>query len=94
MLRATLILDRKLVLDRGAIVQIRVWRLPSATPERPHSLKYSLFFGRKGERIVGYDNEAGNHRHYREREESYRFTTLERLIADFEADVRREIANE
>lgn len=96
MLRATLILDRKLILDGGAIVQIRVWRLPSATPERPHGLKYSLFFGRNGERIVGYDNEAGkgDHRHYREREESYRFTTLERLIADFEADVRREIANE
>lgn len=96
MLRATLILDRKLILDRGAIVQIRVWRLPSATPDRPHGLKYSLFFGRNGERIVGYDNEAGkgDHRHYREREESYRFTTLERLIADFEADVRREIANE
>ena len=93
---ASLLEDRKFVLDDGAIVQIRIWRLPRATPERPHRLKYSLFFGRHGERIIGYDNEAGkgDHRHYRGREENYVFVSLERLIADFEADIRKEMANE
>ena len=49
-----------------------------------------------GQRIVGYDNEAGkgDHRHYRDREEPYTLTSLEQLVADFEADVRKEIANE
>ena len=90
---ALLIRDRKAVLASRHVVQIRIWQLPEPTPERPHRLKYSLFFGRPGERIVGYDNEAGkgDHRHYREREEPYRFTTMERLIADFEADVLREL---
>ena len=89
---ATLIYQAKQLLVSGAIVQVRIWRRPGASPERPHGLKYSLFYGRAGERIVGYDNEAGkgDHRHYRDREEPYVFSTLERLIADFEADVRRE----
>ncbi|SMF48865.1 hypothetical protein SAMN02982989_2590 [Xaviernesmea oryzae] len=90
---ATLILDRKLFLENGAILQMKVWRLSAPSGERPHGLKYSLFYGRPGERIIGYDNEQGkgDHRHYRGREEGYRFTTLERMILDFEEDVRREI---
>jgi hypothetical protein len=93
---ASLIENRKSVPGSGAIIQIRVWRLPRATHERPHGLKYSLFYGRPGERIIGYDNETGkgDHRHYREREEAYIFVSLEKLVADFEADVRREIENE
>jgi hypothetical protein len=93
---ASLIENRKSVLESGAIIQIRVWRLPRPTHERPHGFKYSLFYGRPGERIIGYDNEAGkgDHRHYRDREEAYIFVNLARLIADFEADVRREIENE
>lgn len=93
---AILIEDRKLLLDSGAIVQIKVWRLPEATEERSHGLKYFLFYGRPGERVVGYDNEAGkgDHRHYREREESYRFTTYQNLLADFWQDVSKEIERE
>lgn len=91
--RASLIDDRKIVLADGAIVQIRIWRLPAPTAERPHGLKYSLVSGRPGNRIIGYDNEAGkgDHRHYRETEKPYDFVSLERLIADFETDVRKEI---
>jgi hypothetical protein len=93
---AILIEDRKLLLDSGSIVQIKIWQLPQATKERPHGLKYSLFYGRRGERVVGYDNEAGkgDHRRYREREEPYRFTTYQNLLADFWADVRKEIERE
>lgn len=56
-----------------------------------HRFKYSLFYGRDGHRLVCYDNEPGkgDHRHYGDRETPYTFTTPERLIADFLADVRR-----
>jgi hypothetical protein len=39
--------------------------------------------------IVGYDNERGkeDHRHLGDREESYRFISIEQLLADFKADV-------
>lgn len=96
MRRASLIEDRKFLLASGAIIEIRIWRLPSPISERPHGLKYSLFYGVPGERIVGYNNEVGkgDHRHYRNREEPYAFISLERLIADFEADVRKEIEND
>src|SRR3546814_6613386 len=92
---ATLILDRKFMLDDGRIIQMKIWRLPERSAERPHGLKYSLFFGRPGERIIGYDNEAGkgDHRHDGLRKEPYRFSTLEALIRDFEAVVHREISN-
>ncbi|AOO81189.1 toxin-antitoxin system TumE family protein [Bosea vaviloviae] len=89
---ATLLIDEKIVLPDGCIEQIRVWLLPQANPERPHRLKYSLFYGRPGERIIGYDNEwgKGDHRHYRGVEEAYVFKTLEALLIDFQADVAAE----
>lgn len=93
---ASILLDRKAVLASGAIIQIKVWRLPKPTAERPHGLKYSLFYGWPGERRIAYDNEAGkgDHRHLGPKEEPYTFTTLAQLIADFERDVREEIAHE
>ncbi len=89
---ATPIIQLKRFSPDGTIIQIRIWSLPTRTPQRPHPIKCSLFYGRPGERIVGYDNESGkgDHRHYRSREEPYAFVSLERLIADFEADVARE----
>ncbi|MDR3515548.1 MAG: DUF6516 family protein [Azospirillaceae bacterium] len=54
-------------------------------------MKYSLFYGYPGKRLVGYDNERGNgdHRHTEGREQPYAFTTVEALIADFVADVKK-----
>jgi hypothetical protein len=42
-------------------------------------------------RLVGYDNEPGkgDHRHIEGKEEQYAFSTVEILMADFLADVRR-----
>jgi hypothetical protein len=56
-----------------------------------HSFKYSLYFGRAGERLIGYDNERGkgDHRHYGDREEIYDFVSVEKLMADFGADIAR-----
>lgn len=95
-MKAALIEHRKLFLDTGAIIEMKVWRLPTASAERPHGLKYSLFFGRPGERIIGYDNEAGkgDHRHSRQIEEPYVFRNFETLLADFWRDVRKELDRE
>jgi hypothetical protein len=87
---ATLLLHRKRRFDDGAISEIKLWLLPKPVRGSRHLFKYSLFYGRHGERLIGYDNEAGkgDHRHYGDRETPYRFTTPERLIADFLADLR------
>jgi hypothetical protein len=52
-------------------------------------LKYSLFYGRDGVRIVGYDNERGkgDHKHVGEVETHYKFENVEKMVADFLADV-------
>jgi hypothetical protein len=95
-MKAVLIEYQKFVLEDGATIEVKVWQLPRPTPEQPHGLKYSLFFGRPGERIVGYDYETGkgDHRHYRGKERPYRFTTFEVLLADFWRDVNKETGDE
>ena len=90
MRRATLILHRKRLFDDGTLAEMKLRLLPAPVRGSWHPFKYSLFYGREDMRLVGYDNEAGkgDHRHYGAREEVYRFTSVERLLADFLADVR------
>jgi len=76
----------------GAILEMTIWRVPEPVQGSQHRLKYSLFYGRPGQRLVGYDNERGkgDHRHTTDGETPYRFTTPEQLIADFLADVKKQ----
>ena len=79
----------KAVLPDGGIVEMVIWQVPEPVPPTTHGLKYRLFYGKDGERIVGYDNERGkgDHRHFKSREMAYRFVSPEKLVADFLADV-------
>jgi hypothetical protein len=90
-MKARRIFYDKAVLPDGAVVEMTIWQLPRATTERPHGLKYSLFYGRDGQRVVGYDNERGkgDHKHHREVETRYKFESVEKMVADFLADVER-----
>ena len=82
----------KAVFPDGAIVEMVIWRVTQPVPRSTHRLKYRLFYGYEGERVVGYDNERGkgDHRHLRGREQRYRFVSVEKLIEDFLSDVARE----
>ena len=79
-------------LPDGGIVEMSIWRVPSPVIGSVHAFKYSLFYGRPGQRIVGYDNERGkgDHKHLYDSEERYVFSTVERLVGDFLTDVKRE----
>jgi Family of unknown function (DUF6516) len=92
MAKAILVYRDRVDWPDGHILEMTIWRLPAASDERPHALKYSLFYGQPGERIIGYDNEAGkgDHRHFRGDEGDYVFRDVETLMADFLADVRKE----
>ena len=70
MANATPVLDYREAIEGGFIVAVKVWHVPRPVRGSSHSFKYSLFFGRRGERLVGYDNEPGkgDHRHYGDRE--------------------------
>ena len=90
---AKLITHDKVLLASGVIVEIKVWQLwdDERYPER---YKYSLFAIYDGEVLVGYDNHhpKGHHRHLHGKEESYNFTTLEKLKNDFKSDLELQMA--
>jgi hypothetical protein len=90
-MKAELLFHQRIDYDDGAIVEMVLWRVPKTVPPTAHGLKYSLYYGRPGVREVGYDNERGkgDHRHFQGVETVYGFTTVEQLVADFWADVRR-----
>ena len=86
-----MLVDEKVVLADGAIMGLVIWRLPRATADRPHGLKYRLYFGRGGNCLVRYDNETGkgDHWHIKGREEPYRFISVAKLRQDFEAAMKK-----
>ena len=90
-MKAVRIFYDKTVLPDGAIVQMTIWQLPRSTQERPHGLKFSLFYGGPDGRIVGYDNESGkgDHKHIGEQEIACTFTSIDQLVSDFYTDVMR-----
>jgi hypothetical protein len=69
---------------------MRLWLVPGPVRGSSHSFRYSLFYGRVGQRLIAYDTGPGkgDHRHYGRHVEPYDFTTPEKLVADFLADVR------
>jgi Family of unknown function (DUF6516) len=90
-MKARLLFHERRLLDDRAILEMKIRRLPKPMPPTTHGLKYSLFYGYPGRRLVGYDNERakGDHRHLEDRELPYTFTSAERLVAEFLGDVRR-----
>ena len=88
-MKAELLFHQRIDYDDGAIIEMVLWRVPVSVPPSTHGLKYSLFYGRPGVREVGYDNERGkgDHRHFKGRQTSYAFRSVEQLMIDFWADV-------
>ena len=89
---ATLLVRERFEFDDGAVVEMVIWSVPRPVAGSHHSYKYRLYYGVPGRRLVGYDNERpkGDHRHYRSREEPYRFTDVDTLVSDFLTDIARE----
>lgn len=90
-MKAELLQRDRFDFDDGSFVEMVIWRVPKPVKGSTHPYKYRLFFGRPGERIVGYDNEysKGDHRHLEDCEESYKFQDVEMLVRDFFLDIER-----
>lgn len=88
---AALLVRVKEVRDDGSIVEIVVWELPEPLLPSTHDYKYRLYFGAGGLSRVRYDNERGkgDHRHIGEEQYEYEFTSVEKLLKDFQGDVER-----
>ena len=90
-LKATLVVRNRITHGEELFAEIVVWLLSEPLAGSTHSFKYRLAFVAHGECVLRYDNEAGkgDHRHVRDSEARYRFSTLDKLFADFERDIRR-----
>jgi hypothetical protein len=88
MVRGRLVLHEKITDELGNTAEMKIWQVP-VSENKSHGYKYSLAYIVGGERLIGYDNAEGkgDHRHFKEKESSYPFRGLRRLIRDFEADV-------
>jgi hypothetical protein len=87
---AELVLYQKEKSDDGSIIEMVVWKIPPSI-ERAHGFKYRFHYGSvEGTCHVRYDNKLskGDHKHIGDREEPYQFESIEKLIADFKADIR------
>ena len=90
-MKAIPLLDRRVVLAADAFAEIVVWQVPGPVPPSTHTFKYRLAYVVGGVCVLRYDNERGkgDHRHFSGLEKPYRFTTPDKLMADFEADIAR-----
>ncbi len=79
----------KLTFEDGSIIEIVVWRVPKPVIGSVHNYKYSLYFGKEGKRIVGFDNERGkgDHCHLDGEEFPYAFKSTDQLLDDFNTEV-------
>lgn len=87
-MRARLLRHEKITDEIGNTVEIKIWQVP-VSKDKPHGCRYSLVYIVDNKRVIGYDNAKGkrDHRHYREKEEPYRFVNLRRLTHDFCKDI-------
>jgi hypothetical protein len=89
--KATLVVRQRIIYEEERFAEVVVWVVPEPVVGCSHTYKYRLAFVAHGECVLRYDNEAGkgDHRHVGGKEGKYRFSTLDRLFADFERDIRR-----
>ena len=89
---ARLLYQEKYIYSDGAMREMVLWQLPRRTADRPHGLKYRLYYELgDGTCLVRFDNESGkgDHKHVGSREESYHFNDVETLVADFLAEIEK-----
>jgi hypothetical protein len=90
-MKAVELVQRRITFSEDAFAELVLWRLSKPLAGSIHRYKYRLAYVVEGVSVLRYDNEGGkgDHRHYGATEETYSFSTPERLIADFQRDIAR-----
>lgn len=88
-MKAQLITRFKNITAEGGVIELVIWKVSAPVPPTEHGYKYRAVYARKGERIVGFDNERGkgDHCHLDGKELPYTFVSVEQLVEDFIAAV-------
>jgi len=90
-MKAVKLISTRVIYSESAFAELVLWHLPEPLAGCSHEFKYRLAYVVRGECVLRYDNEAGkgDHRHFNEKQSTYRFTTPEQLVADFQRDIKR-----
>lgn len=90
-MKAVALLRTRIAYAETAFAELAIWKVPNPVVGSTHSYKYRLAYVVEGVCVVRYDNEAGKggHRHFGTEEQAYIFQTPEKLLADFERDMKR-----
>jgi hypothetical protein len=90
-MRAAALVRRRVVVASDAFVEVVVWRVGEPVSPSRHSFTYRLAYVVAGQCVIRYDNERGkgDHRHFGARQRPYDFTSPDRLMVDFTADIAR-----
>ena len=90
-MKAVELLHDRIAYAEDAFAELVLWRIPKPVEGSKHSYKYRLAYVVGGKCVLRYDNETGkgDHRHYGGKERDYAFSTPEKLIADFQRDIKR-----
>lgn len=88
-----LVFHDKKVLDRNHLMEIRIWKVKK-DKYNPEGFHYSLVLIKNNKRILGYDNHErkGHHKHVHDKEIKYNFKSIDKLIEDFNEDLKRMVS--
>ena len=83
------LMNRRIQIADNAFASIRILEVDPAILGIQNQYKYSMAYIVAGECVMRYDNERGkgDHKHIHDREYPVTFTTIENLIASFQADI-------
>lgn len=90
-MKATELFHQRITYSEDTFAELVLWQLPKPLAGSEHSFKYRLAYVVKQQCVLRYDNEAGkgDHRHWGDEETCYHFSSPEKLLADFQADIAR-----
>jgi len=88
---ARLLLRERRIIAEDRFAEIVIWELPRPVRGSQHRFKYRLAFVVNEVCVLRFDNETGkgDHKHVREVEVPYRFTTVAQLVTDFWDEIDR-----
>ena len=90
-MKATELFRQRIVYAENRFAELVLWRVAQPVAGSKHAFKYRLAYVVNEVCVLRYDNEAGkgDHRHFGVKESAYKFSTPEKLLADFQRDIER-----
>ena len=90
-MKALELIRTRIVYSEKAFAELVLWQLPKPLAGSVHRFKYRLAYIVNSICVLRYDNESGkgDHRHYANKQSAYTFSSPDKLISAFQADIAR-----